>query len=325
MHKLLSIVIPVYNVENYLDRCIESVVNQTYKTTEIIIVDDGSLDSSSLICDNWGKKDSRIRVFHKNNGGLSDARNYGIEVAKGDYIAFVDSDDFLEKNMYSMMIEALERTNSDIATCGRYFFKNGEKKLKHISDKELVLDSHQAIDELLRGGLIEEAAWDKIYRKNIFYKIRFPVGEINEDMPIMPFLIERASRIVCTGKPYYYYCENPHSITHAEYNEAKRVVIKHIENVSNYIKNKYPELNNAVCEFEGRYASGMLPYFEKNPKLKKKYKNDYQFFREYAIKNAKILLESQYRSKAEKIELICALLGVYRLAWMVKKKIQKMR
>lgn len=318
MEKLLSVIIPIYNVESYLDRCMESIVNQTYKNLEIIMVDDGSPDNCPELCDEWQKKDKRIRVIHKKNGGLSDARNKGIEIALGDYISFVDSDDYIDLDMYRSMIEALERTSAGISTCGRYSYRNGEITEKHTSTKEVVLTSIQAIDELLRGGLIEEAAWDKVYKKELFDGIEFPVGEINEDMPIMPFLFEKANKIVCTGRPFYYYCENLGSITHAAYNEKKRVVIKHIEKVSGYIEKKYPELKDAVCEFQGRYSSVFFILFEQQKELKKMYPEDYHFYKSSCKRNLKVLWNSKIRSKYKNLETLCALLGIYRPIWKMK-------
>lgn len=325
MGKLISVIIPIYNVELYLNRCMESIVNQTYKNLEIIMVDDGSPDNCPELCEEWGKRDSRIKVIHKKNGGLSDARNMGLSVATGEYIAFVDSDDFVDLDMYRYMIDALEKNGADISTCGRFSYRNGEVSQKHISANEVVLTPIQAIDELLRGGLIEEAAWDKIYRKNLFDGIVFPVGEINEDLPIMPHLFERANKIVCTGKPFYHYCENPGSITHEAYNEKKRIVIKHIEEVSSFIENKYPELKEAVGEFQGRYASGFLILFEQQPELKGKYPKDYQFYRFYCKRNWRILWNSKNRTKKQKIEMVLALWGIYRPIWKMKHHMTEKR
>ena len=131
----LSVVIPVYNVEKYLDKCVESIVNQTFKDLEIILVDDGSTDESGKMCDEWTEKDTRIKVIHKINGGLSSARNAGIKQAKGEYISFIDSDDFVEQDMYATMVEALDRTGKDIASCGRIVDLWGEREKREFSLK----------------------------------------------------------------------------------------------------------------------------------------------------------------------------------------------
>ena len=321
MEKLLSVIIPIYNVEPYLARCMESIVNQTYKNLEIIMVDDGSPDNCPELCDQWQRRDNRIRVIHKKNGGLSDARNMGLSIATGEYIAFVDSDDFVDLDMYRSMIDALERTGADISTCGRYLYRNSKITEKHTSKKEVELDKIEAIDELLRGGLIEESSCDKVYKINLLDGVKFPVGEINEDLPIMPYVLERANKIVCTGKPFYYYCENPGSITHEAYNEKKRVVIKHVEEVSAYVERKHPELRGAISELQGRYASGFLIMFEQQKELKKKYSEDYQFYKSLCKRNFITLCKSNKRTKKQKIEIACALLGVYRPIWKIKHKL----
>lgn len=323
MEKLLSVVVPIYNVEPYLDRCMDSIINQTYRNLDIIMVDDGSPDKCPEKCDVWAKKDGRIRVVHKENGGLSDARNRGIRIAKGDYITFVDSDDFIDLNMYSIMMEALERTGAGVATCGRYIFSKGRKKEKHTVNEETVLSAVKAIEELLRGGVIEEAAWDKIYKKELFDDIEFPVGEINEDMPIMPYLMEHAGKVVCTGKPLYYYCENPGSITRSSYNEKKRIIIKHIADVSAYLKPKYPELKSALQEFCGRYAFNYYILFVQDPELKKLYAKDYHIYKKMVVDNAWQLLRSENVCRNAKLELICAIAGIYRPVWKIKHKLKK--
>lgn len=319
MNELISIIVPIYNVEKYLDRCIESLVNQTYTNIEIILVDDGSPDKCPSICDCWVNKDNRIKVIHKKNGGLSDARNKGIDIANGKYIAFVDSDDFIDKDMYFLMIDTLEKTNSDIVTCGRYIYNNKNVvKTSHTSNRERIFTPVEAIGELLSGGVIEEAAWDKVFKQELFDGIRFPFGEINEDISIMPFLFEKAKKVVCIGKPLYYYCINSNSITHGVYNENKRIVIKHINDVSGYIENKYPTLHYKVKEFQGRYSLNKYLLFTQNPELIKEYQSDYKFYKHTVICNLYTLLKSKHRTKKQKLEMVCALLGIYRPIWKLK-------
>ena len=319
MNELLSIIIPVYNVEKYLDRCIKSVLNQTYNNLEIILVDDGSTDKSPEICDKYAKNDTRIKVIHKKNGGVSEARNCGIEIAKGTYLGFVDSDDFIKENMYEFLMSALKRTNSDIATCGRFICDEKITYRKYVSKKEVVLDAKNALQELLNGGIINEASYDKIYKKELFDNIRFPVGETNEDIVTIPFVIEKANKVVCTGVPLYYYCMNPTSITHSEYNGTKHVIIEHINYISSYMKNLYPELADSVKEFECRYAVGVLGCFEKDSKQKKKYLDDYSYYKEIAYRNWFLYLKSKYRTIYEKIIFICIVVGLFNFARNVKR------
>ena len=323
--KLLSIVIPIFNVEKYLNKCIESVVNQTYQNLEIILVDDGSPDRCPEICDRWKEKDKRIRVIHKQNGGLSDARNQGISTAIGEYIAFVDSDDFIDSNMYEIMIEAAERTGADIATCGRFLYKGKVLGTKHTAPNEILLQPIDALKELLCGGLIEEAAWDKVYKKSFFDSVRVPVGQINEDLPIMPLVLEQAKKIVCTGKPFYYYRINEKGITHSQYGAEKRIIIEHIEAVSTYLSHKYPSLNREIRIFKGRYAYVMLFQFYQNRALLRQYPEDYAVYRNYLVQNWIPLIQSKVITGKQRVEIICMIFNVYTPVWNLIQKIKSFR
>ena len=165
---LISIIVPVYKTEQYLDRCLDSIVNQTYKNLEIILVDDGSPDNCPQMCDEWKTKDSRIRVIHKENDGLANARNSGIEIASGDYMMFADSDDFLEKDMIDFLLNLSLKYDADVSRCGFYFdYENGEKKSAG-NDKDIKLpDYDERMIDLATGGHISGVAWNKLYKRNV--------------------------------------------------------------------------------------------------------------------------------------------------------------
>ena len=182
---LISVIVPIYNVEKYLEKCIESIINQTYRNLEIILVDDGSLDNSGAICDEYAKRDKRIRVIHKENGGLSDARNAGINVAKGEYIGFIDGDDYIDVSMYEKLIEALIANNTDMSICNfRYVDEKGEKVAK---EEFPIQNSVVEGNDILKKDMFENnywywvVAWNKLYKKEIFEKLRFPKGKVHED------------------------------------------------------------------------------------------------------------------------------------------------
>ena len=193
---IISVVVPIYNVEPYLSTCIESIVNQTYNNLEIILVDDGSPDNCPQICDQWAGKDKRIVVIHKKNGGLSDARNAGINIAKGQYISFIDSDDYIEPTLYEKMLQAIINTGAEIACCGRYVIDNDKQVLRtcHVMNGINKFDVESALREMLYANCIEEAAWDKLYKIDLFDNIRYPVGEINEDIVTTPLLFDKCSK-----------------------------------------------------------------------------------------------------------------------------------
>ncbi len=241
--QLLSVIIPVYNVEKYLDRCIRSVIGQSYENLEIILVDDGSTDNSPNLCDEWIKRDERIRVIHKINGGLSDARNAGLEVARGELITFVDSDDYIMLDMYSQMIEALNLYDADISVCGD-FFVNEEKQIYKIenvhelSDIE-VFSKQEAIEILCMDRYIVSHAWDKIYKRKVIIGERFPIDHNYEDIYVMHNIFLNACKIVHINQPKYFYIQREGSI-------VKTPSLKNQNDLLEAYVTRYKKLENVV-------------------------------------------------------------------------------
>lgn len=231
---LVSVVVPVYNVEKYLSRCIDSISRQSYSNLQIILVDDGSKDNSAVICDEYSKKDTRISVIHKTNGGLSDARNVGIDNAKGDYICFIDSDDFVRETYVEDLLNAILKYNADIAVC--LFEKGNSDKFNDVVENkqqnEIILNNIGAVDklydEVLNVSMV--VAWNKLYSKNLFYKIRFPVGKVHEDEFTTPKLLFGANKIVIINKKDYYYFQSPNSIMRSEFNINRFDALLALEN-----------------------------------------------------------------------------------------------
>ncbi len=213
MDKLVSVIVPVYATEAYLDKCVRSIVEQTYRNLEIILVDDGSPDNSPEMCDRWAEADCRIKVIHKKNGGLSSARNAGIDCATGDYLSFVDSDDWIALNLFERVMWIFESHDPDIVTfdCNRINEK-GEiyAATENITDR--MLSQEEALTELLKGN-INNYAWNKVYKKKVFSKIRFPVGRVWEDMAISYKLFLNAEKIYSCPAALYYYFTRSDSIS----------------------------------------------------------------------------------------------------------------
>lgn len=200
---MLSVIVPVYMVENYLPQCIDSIINQTYRDIEIILVNDGSLDNCGKICDDYAKKDQRIRVFHKNNGGLSDARNYGIARANGEYLGFVDSDDWIEPNMFEILTNLAEGNKADIVSCGFYYeYSDCTKIHENLED---VFDDNINVCKALINDKIDNHVWNKIFRKSCFTNVAFPKGHVYEDISTMYKLILGSESFVSIKKPLYHY------------------------------------------------------------------------------------------------------------------------
>ena len=209
MKSTVSIIIPVYNVEKYIDRCIKSVINQTYEKLEIILIDDGSPDNCPEICDKWSQTDSRIKVIHKKNGGLSDARNAGLSIATGKYVLFVDSDDWISNNMVENMVQAMENNDVDIVIC-QYIvaYENGEEKNLKTEVGERIFDSKEALRLLLQNTIITNHVWRKLYKRNLIKPNIFPVNRNYEDIYTVADFFISCNKIMYLDDAYYYYFQN---------------------------------------------------------------------------------------------------------------------
>lgn len=216
---LVSVIVPVYNVEQQIDRCVQSICSQSYDNLEILLIDDGSSDSSGSICDEWESKDSRIKVFHKINGGLSDARNYGIDRAAGELLMFVDSDDYIAADIVEVLYGLLVEHDAEISICDPVHVSEGESASFCHVEPAVVLNPYDAVKELLYQTSFLTAAWGKLYMASCFSKVRFPIGVLFEDSAIMYRVLERAHGVVYTPSRLYAYCHRKNSITTSAFDE----------------------------------------------------------------------------------------------------------
>lgn len=248
---MISVIVPVYNVEAYLARCLDSILTQTYSNLEIILVDDGTKDSSGVICDEYAAKDSRIRVIHKENGGLSSARNVGIDLAQGEYIAFVDSDDWLEPDAYRQLLELARKYDVKLVCGGRYDVQceTGEKTLGLCPPREEVITAEALLKRIFTWDNIDSAAWDKLYHRSLFEQIRYPLGKIVEDVPTTYRIALRAERAAMCNQPVYNYFHRPNSITTAsKVTEKTFHFSQHTATIYPFIRDNYPQIQD-----EARY------------------------------------------------------------------------
>ncbi len=214
MNELISVIIPAYNVEKYIDRCMETVVGQTYKNLEIILVDDGSTDSTPALCDGWEKRDSRIKVIHKENGGQSKARNVGLETAVGDYIAFVDSDDWIELDMFEYLLKLLTKEGVYVAYCDFRRIKT-PKKMKQPKEN-VIIRKDDTLDRYfyrVDGGKSSYAVWNGLYKRETIQNIRFAEGEITEDVLFTYEVYKNNRSIAFSNQCKYNYFVNSSGIT----------------------------------------------------------------------------------------------------------------
>ena len=242
--KQISIVVAVYNVESFLKKCITSILAQTYDNLEIILVDDGSTDKSGEICDYYKQIDARIKVIHKKNGGLSEARNYGIDFCTAQYITFVDSDDFLADDYIENLATIIENSNADIAITCAYKFYDEKKCQQELFNPQLtkIYDSEQALSDFLYRKNIPVYAWGKLYSIQLFNEIRFPVGELFEDLSTGYLLFDQAKIIAFNPVRNYFYRQRKGSIVNSHFDHRKMIQLKTTEKIVDFVEKKYPRI-----------------------------------------------------------------------------------
>ena len=263
MDPLISVIVPVYNVEDYLDRCIKSIVHQTYTNLEIILVDDGSPDRCPEICDEWAKKDKRIKVIHKENGGQASARNDGLALAGGDLVGFVDSDDLIAPSMYEAMYAVMKEYDCDVVECSRQDF---------VSETELILTAeHGQITVFNREDTIRDFLTEKHLKCSVCYmlvkaliaqKVLFDAGKTHEDIlwPYRVFML--SDRIAYLDSRLYFYYQRPNSTMNKKYSEKRFDGLDALETRAALIKTDFPQLHHlatkaylGACMYQYQYLS----------------------------------------------------------------------
>ncbi len=239
---MISIIIPVYNVAPFLKRCLDSVLPQA-AVSQILLIDDGSTDESGSLCDALAATDPRIRVLHKENGGLSSARNAGLDLATEEYIAFLDSDDFVEPRAYEKMLACAERNSADLVCAGRFDLDGGtgEKTKGLCPEKEACLTGPQFIKRMFTWNGADSAAWDKLYRRSLFDGLRYPQGKICEDVPVTYQAVLKAGKVAMLPECLYNYYHRPGSITTAPVSEKSFHFSRHMDAVVRDIALRAPE------------------------------------------------------------------------------------
>ncbi len=242
---LISVIIPIYNAEEYLDSCIESIVNQTYKELEIILIDDGSADRSSEMCDEWAKKDSRIKVIHTENGGGARARNFGLDAATGDYIAFVDSDDIIHPEMYDILYNCIIGNNCDVAECSY----STEYPLEEKTDNSLiaVYNKEETVRENICGKHCQQLIWNKLYKREIVGDIRFTAGKLIDDEFFVYKVLGNSNKTAVINSKLYFYRQQENSVMHRKYSLKRLAAVEAKAERAEYIKDRFPKLYRDAC------------------------------------------------------------------------------
>jgi len=294
--ELISVIVPIYDIEKYLNKCIESIVNQSYKNLEIILIDDGSTDESGKICDKWKEKDGRIKVIHKENGGLSDARNVGIENSTGEILYFIDGDDYIDFDIIDNLYFSLLENNTDISMGGLVRELYFEQKTLY-SDKNYVVDSK----EILRKMFINEictTVCNILFKKKLFEDIKFPVGKINEDSATLYKLFDKTDKISHINKAGYYYVQRNGSISHRKFTQEYLSNVEYKEEILKFVERKYPDLIEDAEKYFIKPLNGFIITCKKE-KMRKEYLLMKSKLKEYfprILKNSKIELKLKIKT-----------------------------
>ncbi len=297
MNELISVVIPVYNVENYLRRCIKSVLRQSYDKIEIILVDDGSTDNSGKICDEFEKIDSRIKVYHKTNGGLSDARNYGLKYVEGSWITFIDSDDYIDKKYIEKLYSIAVNNNAEISICDPVHVF-GESQAEFEDSKMVrIYDRIEAIKTMWYQTSFLPSAWAKLYHKSVFGNICFTEGVIFEDIDIMHEVLYKANRIAYTKGKYYAYIHRENSITTKKFAKRDLYILEVCNKIRKFAKKYNKDLINASKAYS---VVGNMRVFINAPQTDEEYLEAIDGAEKYIKRNGlSVLKDKEVRKKTK--------------------------
>lgn len=256
---LISVIVPVFRVENYIVRCVESLVGQTYHNLEIILVDDGSFDGCSQICNEWGKRDSRITVLHKTNGGLSDARNAGMKIAAGEYISFIDSDDYISPDFYEVLLASIQNEGSDVIECGVVKVYENGKADAFFDDLTIhSFSTEEGLSYLIGENIFHQYVWNKLYRTEIVSDFFFPVGKLNEDEFWTYQVFGGAKKVTKVNRTMYFYFQRSTSIMGEKFNVRRLDALEGKAARQKYVNQYYPSLAvQAKIDF---YSSCVFSY-----------------------------------------------------------------
>lgn len=314
---LISVIVPVYNVEAWLPRCVDSILSQTYEKLEILLVDDGSTDDSGAICEEYAKKDTRIQVIHKENGGLSSARNAGLDRASGEYIGFVDSDDWIEPEMYGEMFSLMQKSDAQIVCAGRYDVDGGtgEKTVGLCPKRQEQVTGEELAGRIFLWDHCDSSACDKLYRRVLFDGIRYPQGKTCEDIPVTYRLALKAHRAVLCNKPFYNYYHRSGSISKgAGITEKTFHYSQHTAVILEDIRRNHPNIA-AQAEFLRVHSLYhiLLRLDHASPEIRRTYRQQYREARQELQKHWKFILTCPWLTKQQRVTDILLIANLYHI------------
>lgn len=257
----ISVILPVYNTKRYLHRCLDSLLKQSYRNFEVLLIDDGSTDGCEMICDAYAETDKRVKVFHKENGGLSEARNKGLVECRGEYITFLDSDDYLDERYLERLYKAAKSCKADFVIGQHKVIVEDEKGQRRPiletrykgnichrkkDGRGRIISKAEAYKYMLSGCHMTTSAWGKLYYRSLFQTIRYPVGELYEDIKVIGSIVEKSRRIACLSYAGYYYVQRPGSITNGNISNEHMVLLENERKLAALIYQKYPAVTGVM-------------------------------------------------------------------------------
>lgn len=311
---LITVIIPVYNVERELPRCVKSVLKQTYKNLEVILVDDGSTDGSSGLCDEFRRMDNRCKVYHTSNNGLSAARNYGIARANGDYVTLVDSDDYVDEDYIEYLYQLLQDSGFDLAVCQHRVELDNGNTLEYGKKGKETLSGKECIERMLYHDVIDTSAWGKLYARHLFETVQYPAGMLYEDIGTTYKLFLQCESVAVGYESKYAYVRRRGSIVNRSYNRKKLDLLEMTDRMGEDVVNHYPDLKAAVLRRRVYARISTLNQMLDAKGVEKERKEILSF-----IKNERhAILRDAKAPKRDKAALV--LLGIsyrlYRVVWL---------
>ena len=318
MNPEISIIVPVYNVEKYLKRCIDSILNQSFTDFELILVDDGSTDNSGKIIDEYEIKDERIKVIHKENGGQGSARNRGLDIAKGNYIGFIDSDDWIHKDMYKILYENIIKYNMDISQIDH------KPTSSYINDEDIINEKVHIVDNILEefGNCTSFEllpyifVWNKLYKADIWSNFRFPENKFAEDLRVIYKIYDKSNKMIKIDRKLYYYFMSDNSSTRGKFNIKKLEDIEAWEEMLQFFNNKHSDIN--ISNLKAVFCGRLLRYYF----WSYEYKNIQVDLKKKFNMNAKYVLNSKKLNCKEKSVYIIFFISPKICKFIYKNKIQ---
>lgn len=317
MNPLISLVIPVYNVEKYLDKCVQSVLAQTYDNFEVILVDDGSTDNSGKMCDEYAEKDSRITVYHKPNGGLSDARNFGVEHCNADLVSFIDSDDYVTADYLEYLWYLMSKYDCRMSCAGNKMVPEGKDyTLKSESKTEVKLDTAKSLERICYTSV---GACARLYRKELLLNYPFPIGRLYEDLASTYKKIAECDYVAFSDKQIYIWIQRENSITHSGINEKQLDIFWAADHLNQFLSENFPGCQKAAS---ARSIMATIGFFNRVFQScdKEETKKYFRMAKDFASPHLKNTFTDSHASLQMKVACAAIWAGYYptRLIWTMR-------